>query len=92
MISGEFCTLFLFSIYVIKTVTCRCFIKSSKLTTHPSRLSINQNFFHASLAAPNPQKKGSGETVGNFEWMTFTGYVSVMPASIQPDPLEVIKA
>jgi len=45
-----------------------------------------------------PSKKGSGETVykkfsvRNFDWMTFTGYVSVMPASIQPDPLEVIKA
>jgi len=51
-----------------------------------------------SLAAPDPQKKGSGETVykkfsvRNFDWMTFTGYVSVMPTSIRPDPLEVIKA
>ena len=51
-----------------------------------------------SLAAPDPKKKGSGETVykkfsvRNFDWMTFTGYVSVMPTLIQPDPLEVIKA
>ena len=43
-------------------------------------------------------KKGSGETVykkflvRNFDWMTFTGYVSAMPTWIQPDPLEVIKA
>ena len=56
------------------------------------------SLYPPSLAAPDPQKKGSGETVQkkfsvrNFDWMTFTGYVSVMPTSIQPDPLEVIKA
>ena len=39
-------------------------------------------------------KKGFGETVykkflvRNFDWVTFTGYISVMPTSIQPDPLE----
>ena len=26
------------------------------------------------------------------DWVTFTGYVSVMPTSIQPAPLEVIKS
>ena len=43
----------------------------------------------ASLVAPNPQKKFM---VRNFDWMTFTGYISVMQTSIQPDPLKAIKA
>ena len=30
-------------------------------------------------------------SVRSFDWMTFTGYVSVMPTSIQPDPLDVKK-
>jgi len=53
----------------------------------------------AMLVSQHPTlRKGSGETVHkkfsvrNFDWMTFTSYVSVMLTSIQPDPLEVIKA
>jgi len=60
-------------------------------------LFTNRSSYSASLAAPDPQKR-SGETVynnflaRNFNWMTFTGYVSVMPTSIQPDPLAAIIA
>ena len=52
----------------------------------------------ASPASPTVPNPGSGETVykkfsvRNFNWMTFTGYISAMLTSIQPDLLEVIKA
>ena len=59
---------------------------------------VNNAVFASKLVSRRPTlKKGSRETVykkfsvRNFDWMTFTGYVSVMPTSIQPDTLEVIK-
>jgi len=52
---------------------------------------------HLVSRRPTLKKKGLVKlcrkfSVRNFDWMTFTGYISVMPTSIQPDPLEVIKA
>ena len=55
-------------------------------------------FANNSLTAPDPLRKEGlvncvqKLSVRNFDWMTFTGYVSVMPTSIQPNPLQVIKA
>ena len=48
-----------------------------------------------SLVAPDPPRKEglvklcTKFSVRNFNWMTFTGYTSVIPTLIQPDPLEV---